>query len=111
MRHTILTYDMNSISQHGFLVERFEKRSQSAEDILMDKGIHQDSYYIFTCLEKGHANFLKEEKEAVYNNDADFYLTGDGSKMPLSRKFLKARGVDPKCIRSQAYWIEGKKGL
>lgn len=56
-------------------------------------------------------DFLKEEKEAVYNNDAVFYLTGNGSKMPLIRKFLKAKGVDPKCIRSQAYWIKGKKGL
>ncbi|SFN05056.1 NADPH-dependent ferric siderophore reductase, contains FAD-binding and SIP domains [Chryseobacterium oleae] len=56
-------------------------------------------------------DFLKEEKEAVYNNEAVFYLTGNGNTMSVIRKFLKAKGVDAKCIRSQAYWIEGKKGL
>jgi AraC family transcriptional activator of pobA len=72
MKHTIPTYDMNSISQHGFLVERFEKRSQSADDILMDKGIHRDSYYIFTCLEKGHVkmmvdfNIIEAKKKGIF---------------------------------------------
>ncbi|KFF23381.1 FAD-binding oxidoreductase [Chryseobacterium vrystaatense] len=56
-------------------------------------------------------DFLKEEKEAVYHNEAVFYLTGNGNTMSVIRKFLKAKGVDSKCIRSQAYWIEGKKGL
>ncbi|CEJ68609.1 Siderophore-interacting FAD-binding domain protein [Chryseobacterium oranimense G311] len=56
-------------------------------------------------------DFLKEEKEAVYNNEVVFYLTGNGNTMSAVRKFLKTKGVDAKCIRSQAYWIEGKKGL
>lgn len=56
-------------------------------------------------------DFLKEEKEAVYNNQVVFYLTGNGNTMSVIRKFLKAKGVDAKCVRSQAYWIEGKKGL
>ncbi|WPO92405.1 FAD-binding oxidoreductase [Chryseobacterium sp. HR92] len=56
-------------------------------------------------------DFLREEKETIYNDDAVFYLTGNGGRMSLIRKFLKARGVSPKCIKSQAYWIEGKKGL
>ncbi|MDM1555824.1 siderophore-interacting protein [Chryseobacterium indologenes] len=56
-------------------------------------------------------DFLREEKEAIYNDDAVFYLTGNGTRMSLIRKFLKAKGVSPRCIRSQAYWIEGKKGL
>jgi NADPH-dependent ferric siderophore reductase len=56
-------------------------------------------------------DFLREEKETIYNDDAVFYLTGNGERMSLIRKFLKAKGVSSKCIRSQAYWIEGKKGL
>ncbi|MDN3692065.1 FAD-binding oxidoreductase [Chryseobacterium tructae] len=56
-------------------------------------------------------DFLREEKEAIYNDDAVFYLTGNGTRMALIRKFLKAKGVSARCIRSQAYWIEGKKGL
>ncbi|MDP9962092.1 siderophore-interacting protein [Chryseobacterium lathyri] len=56
-------------------------------------------------------DFLKEEKQAVYNNEVVFYLTGNGNTMSMIRKFLKAKGVDGKCIRSQAYWMEGKKGL
>lgn len=56
-------------------------------------------------------DFLKEEKEAVYNNQVVFYLTGNGNTMSVIRKFLKAKGVDGKCVRSQAYWMEGKRGL
>ncbi|MCS3528663.1 iron transporter [Chryseobacterium sp. JUb7] len=55
--------------------------------------------------------FLREEKKAIYNDEVVFYLTGNGQTMSLIRKFLKASGVSAKCIRSQAYWIEGKKGL
>jgi len=56
-------------------------------------------------------DFLKEEKQAIYNNEVVFYLTGNGNTMSIIRKFLKAKGLDSKCIRSQAYWLEGKKGL
>lgn len=56
-------------------------------------------------------DFLREEKESIYRDEVAFYLTGNGDRMSLIRKFLKAKGVSPKCIRSQAYWIEGKKGL
>ncbi|AZA84627.1 iron transporter [Chryseobacterium lactis] len=56
-------------------------------------------------------DFLREEKEAIYDDDVVFYLTGNGDRMSLIRKFLKAKGVSPRCIRSQAYWIEGKRGL
>ncbi|PRB00474.1 iron transporter [Chryseobacterium sp. MYb7] len=56
-------------------------------------------------------DFLKEEKETISDDEVVFYLTGNGERMSLIRKFLKARGVSPKRIKSQAYWIEGKKGL
>ncbi|OCA79645.1 iron transporter [Chryseobacterium contaminans] len=56
-------------------------------------------------------DFLREEKETIYNDDAIFYLTGNGTRMSLIKKYLKAKGVSSKCIRSQAYWLEGKKGL
>ncbi|QBJ86094.1 iron transporter [Chryseobacterium gleum] len=56
-------------------------------------------------------DFLTEEKEAINDDEVIFYITGNGGRMSLIRKFLKARGVSPKCIKSQAYWIEGKKGL
>lgn len=56
-------------------------------------------------------DFLKEEKEAVYNNEVVFYLTGNGNTMSVIRKFLKTKGVDGKSVRSQAYWMEGKRGL
>lgn len=56
-------------------------------------------------------DFLREEKESISDDEVIFYLTGNGERMSLIRKFLKARGVSPKCIKSQAYWIEGKKGL
>jgi len=56
-------------------------------------------------------DFLKEEKQALQNNEVVFYLTGNGNTMSVIRKFLKAKGIDSKCIRSQAYWMEGKRGL
>lgn len=55
--------------------------------------------------------FLKEEKQAVDHDQITFYLTGNGTRMPAVRNFLKAKGVSSRCIRSQAYWIKGKKGL
>lgn len=56
-------------------------------------------------------DFLKEEKKAIQDNEVVFYLTGNGNTMSVIRKFLKAKGVEAKCIRSQAYWMEGKRGL
>lgn len=55
--------------------------------------------------------FLKEEKKAVENEEVTFYLTGNGETMALLRRYLKEKGVRSTNIRSQAYWIEGKKGL
>ncbi|MEJ5106333.1 siderophore-interacting protein [Chryseobacterium sp. MYb328] len=56
-------------------------------------------------------DFLKEEKQAIDNNNVVFYLTGNGTTMSLIKRFLKAKGISSQCIRSQAYWLEGKKGL
>lgn len=56
-------------------------------------------------------DFLIEEKQAVSNDEVIFYLTGNGETMGVIRKFLKGKGVAAKCIKSQAYWIEGKRGL
>lgn len=55
--------------------------------------------------------FLKEEKKAIENEEVTFYLTGNGETMAFLRRYLKEKGVRPTNIRSQAYWIEGKKGL
>lgn len=55
--------------------------------------------------------FLDEERNAIDIGDVIFYITGNGKKMTVIRKFLKEKGVDAKCIKSQAYWIDGKKGL
>ncbi|AZA77341.1 AraC family transcriptional regulator [Chryseobacterium sp. G0186] len=57
MKQTIPTYDLSDISQHPFLIERMEMRNRS-EDILLDKGIHRDSHYIFTCMESGHVKMM-----------------------------------------------------
>lgn len=87
-----------------------ELEEPSALKLLGLYGYHSPKNSTMNMIE-ALTDFLKEEKETVSSNDAVFYLTGNGAKMPLIRKFLKAKGVDPKCIRSQAYWIEGKKGL
>lgn len=55
--------------------------------------------------------FLREEKKAVENDEVTFYLTGNGKTMSFLRRYLKEKGVRSANIRSQAYWIEGKKGL
>lgn len=39
-----------------------DKRTQDAEDILLDKGIHRDSHYIFTCMESGHVRMMVDFK-------------------------------------------------
>ncbi|WP_185225811.1 helix-turn-helix domain-containing protein [Chryseobacterium indologenes] len=55
---TIPTYDLKDISEHRFHIKRMDLRTQSTEDILMDKGIHRDSHYIFTCMESGHVKMM-----------------------------------------------------
>ncbi|WPO92406.1 helix-turn-helix domain-containing protein [Chryseobacterium sp. YR459] len=62
MKQTIPTYDLNGISHHRFHVKRMDKRTQDAEDILLDKGIHRDSHYIFTCMESGHVRMMVDFK-------------------------------------------------
>lgn len=62
MKQTIPTYDLNGISHHQFHVKRMDKSSQEAEDILLDKGIHRDSHYIFTCMESGHVRMMVDFK-------------------------------------------------
>ncbi|MBV8324970.1 AraC family transcriptional regulator [Chryseobacterium sp.] len=58
MKKTIPTYDLNDISQLGFVIERIEKRTQDSEDILLNKGIHRDSHYIFSCMESGYVKMM-----------------------------------------------------
>ncbi|WP_326984503.1 FAD-binding oxidoreductase [Chryseobacterium sp. MYb264] len=73
-------------------------------------GYHADKNDSMKIIE-ALTEFLQEEKQAVQNDEVVFYLTGNGQTMNIVRKFLKLKGVSPKCIKSQAYWIEGKKGL
>ncbi|WP_172280413.1 SIP domain-containing protein [Chryseobacterium sp. LAM-KRS1] len=55
--------------------------------------------------------FLHEERKAIENQEVTFYLTGNGKTMSFLRRYLKEKGVHSTNVRSQAYWIEGKKGL
>lgn len=54
MKQTIPTYDLSEISRHRFHIKRMDQHNYNAESILIDKGIHRDSHYIFTCMESGH---------------------------------------------------------
>lgn len=72
MKQTIPTYDLSDISQHQFLIERIEKRTQNAKDMLMDKGIHRDSHYIFTCMESGHVKMMVDFKTVEAQGSAIF---------------------------------------
>ncbi|AZA84626.1 AraC family transcriptional regulator [Chryseobacterium lactis] len=58
MKKAIPTYDLSSISEHRFHVKRMDLRTLDSEEILMDKGIHRDSHYIFTCMESGHVKMM-----------------------------------------------------
>ncbi|NIF04618.1 helix-turn-helix domain-containing protein [Chryseobacterium sp. Tr-659] len=62
MKQTIPTYDLTGISDHRFHIKRMDKSIQHAEDLLLDKGIHRDSHYIFTCLEDGHVKMMVDFK-------------------------------------------------
>ena len=62
MKQTIPTYNLNGITHHQFHVKRMDKSTQEAEDILLDKGIHRDSHYIFTCMENGHVRMMVDFK-------------------------------------------------
>ncbi|CAI8762082.1 helix-turn-helix domain-containing protein [Chryseobacterium sp. IT-36CA2] len=62
MKQTIPTYNLNGITHHQFHVKKMDKSTQEAEDILLDKGIHRDSHYIFTCMESGHVKMMVDFK-------------------------------------------------
>ncbi|UEQ78368.1 helix-turn-helix domain-containing protein [Chryseobacterium arthrosphaerae] len=62
MKHKITTYDLSDVSQHNFLVERIEKRTEQHEEFLIDKGVHRDSHYIFTCMESGNVRMMVDFK-------------------------------------------------
>ncbi|RLJ33322.1 AraC-like DNA-binding protein [Chryseobacterium sp. 7] len=72
MKQTIPTYDLNGITHHQFHVKRMDKRTQDAEDILLDKGIHRDSHYIFTCMESGHVRMMVDFKTVEAKDSAIF---------------------------------------
>ncbi|UKB82631.1 AraC family transcriptional regulator [Chryseobacterium sp. MEBOG06] len=58
MKHTIPTYDLSEISTHRFHVKKMDQHTEHKEEVLMDKGIHRDSHYIFTCMESGHVKMM-----------------------------------------------------
>lgn len=58
MKQTIPTYDLSGISDHRFHIKRMDKWNERPEDALMNKGIHRDSHYIFTCMESGHVRMM-----------------------------------------------------
>ncbi|WP_250255639.1 helix-turn-helix domain-containing protein [Chryseobacterium sp. Marseille-Q3244] len=58
MKHSIPTYDLSDISKHRFHIKRMDRNTYHAEDILIDKGIHRDSHYIFTFMESGHVKMM-----------------------------------------------------
>jgi len=74
MKQSIPTYDLNSITQHGILIERIENRTMSTIDNLFDKGIHRDSHYIFTFLESGRARMMVDFKMIEARDAAVFFL-------------------------------------
>ncbi|WP_213280172.1 helix-turn-helix domain-containing protein [Chryseobacterium indologenes] len=77
MKQTIPTYDLNGISHHRFHVKRMDKRAQNAEDTLLDKGIHRDSHYIFTCMESGHVKMMVDFK-TVESKDSTLFCVLPG---------------------------------
>ncbi|WP_160138620.1 helix-turn-helix domain-containing protein [Chryseobacterium sp. c4a] len=58
MKHTIPTYDLSDVSKHRFHIKRMDRNTYNTEEILIDKGIHRDSHYIFTCMESGHVKMM-----------------------------------------------------
>lgn len=57
-KQSIPTYDLDDISQRGFIVERMDNRAKHSEEILVDKGVHRDSHYIFTFMKSGHVRMM-----------------------------------------------------
>lgn len=74
MKQSIPTYDLSSITKHGILIERIEKRTFSAEGNLFDKGIHRDSHYIFTFMESGRARMMVDFKIIEAKDASVFFL-------------------------------------
>ncbi|MDR2235291.1 MAG: helix-turn-helix transcriptional regulator [Chryseobacterium sp.] len=74
IKQPIPTYDLNDHAQRGFIVERMDERTRNSEDILLDKGIHRDSHYIFTFMESGHVRMLVDFKRVEAEGPSMFCL-------------------------------------
>ncbi|WP_347219726.1 AraC family transcriptional regulator [Chryseobacterium sp.] len=72
MKQAIPTYDLNDISRHGIIAERMEHRNHESDDMLLDKGIHRDNNYIFTCMESGHVKMMVDFKTVESQDPAIF---------------------------------------
>lgn len=55
-------------------------------------------------------DFLIKEK-VIHLEKSAFYIIGNGKTLQKVRKSLKEKNISSHQIFSQAYWIEGKKGL
>ncbi|ASK30584.1 AraC family transcriptional regulator [Chryseobacterium sp. T16E-39] len=62
MRQNIPTYNLNSVSQHGFIVEKMTEHTNNPHYNIVDKGIHRDSHYIFMFLQTGYAKMMIDFK-------------------------------------------------
>jgi AraC-like DNA-binding protein len=78
MKQTIPTYSLNSISKHGFIVEKMTVRINSPNDNIIDKGIHRDSHYIFMFLQTGYAKMMVDFKIMEVEN-ANIYCMLPGT--------------------------------
>ncbi|REC44177.1 helix-turn-helix domain-containing protein [Chryseobacterium pennipullorum] len=71
---TIPTYDLSDISKHRFHVKKMDTRIRNTEDMLMDKGIHRDNHYIFTCMESGHVRMMVDFNTIEAQNSGIFCI-------------------------------------
>lgn len=72
MKHTIPTYDLSDISKHPFHIKRIDRHTYHPENVLMDKGIHRDSHYIFTFMESGHVKMMVDFNSIEAKDSAIF---------------------------------------
>ncbi len=120
LEHHIVIGDETALGAALSIKNEVEGYSHYSFDSIFELNNHQilkdlELYGYYTLIDDPEKiiesiDFLVDEK-IIQLEESAFYIFGNGKTLQNVRKSLKQKNISSYQIFSQAYWIEGKKGL
>jgi len=120
LEHHIVIGDETALGAALSIKDEVEGYGKYSFDSIFELDNHQilkdlELYGYYTVKDKPEkiiesVDFLTKEK-VIHLEKSAFYILGNGKTLQSVRKSLKQKNISSHQIFSQAYWIEGKKGL